>query len=224
MLKYSQIKSKGRAAMLYLSENLKRLRIGKNFTQEDIAEFLNITPQSVSKWERGESYPDITLLPALANILETSLDALMGMDIIRSEHTRYTIHKTANEFQREGDYQSAEKVYRDALLSYPNKPGMLLGLAGVLALQGKSEEAIELMERGLPLSINEKQKATTRATLCFLYLKCGRTEKANALAASLPHTRESREVIQPLIQKGIDEDEINKNIKTILLGDNIGLW
>ena len=35
---------------------------------------------------------------------------------------------------------------------------MILGLGGVLALQGKSEEAIELMEKGLPLSINEKQK------------------------------------------------------------------
>ena len=68
--------------MLYLSENLKRFRIAKNLTQEDIAEFLHITPQSVSKWERGESYPDITFLPALANILETSIDELIGMDTL----------------------------------------------------------------------------------------------------------------------------------------------
>lgn len=84
---------------------------------------------------------------------------------------RYNIHKTTNEFQRNGDYQSAEQVYRDALLIYPNKPGMILGLAGVLALQNKAEEAIDLMEIGLPLSINEKQKSTTRVALCFLYLK-----------------------------------------------------
>jgi len=93
-----------------------------------------------------------------------------------------------------------------------------------LALQGKSEEAIELMERGLLLSVNEKQKSTTRAALCFLYLKCGKTEKATSLASTLPHTRESREVIQPLILKGIPEDEINKNTKYILLGDGKGLW
>ena len=98
---------------------------------------------------------------------------------------------------------------------------MILGLGGVLALQGKSEEAIELMERGLSLSTNEKQKATTRAALCFLYLKCDKTEKASALAASLPHTRER---IQPLISKGMSEDEIDKNIKTILLGDVNILW
>ncbi|HIT00939.1 MAG TPA: helix-turn-helix domain-containing protein [Candidatus Faecaligallichristensenella faecipullorum] len=204
--------------MLYLSENLKRFRIAKNLTQEDIAEFLHITPQSVSKWERGESYPDITFLPALANILETSIDELIGMDTIRSEQTRYNIHKTATEFQQSGDYKSAETVYRDALLRYPNKPDMMLGLGGVLALQGKSEEAIDLMEKGLPLSINEKQKATIRAALCFLYLKCGKTEKAGALATSLPHIRESREVIQPLMSKEMSEEEINRQIKTILLG------
>lgn len=210
--------------MLYLSENLKKYRILKNLTQEDIANYLEITPQSVSKWERGESYPDITFLPALANIFETSIDLLIGMDTIRAEETRFNIHKKAIEFQRNGDYDAAEKIYRDALLIYPNKPGMILGLAGVLALQGKSAEAIELMERGLPLSINEKQKSTMRAALCFLYLKCGQTEKANRLASELPHTRESREVIQPLIQKGLNEAEIDINIKNILLGDGKGIW
>ena len=169
-------------------------------------------------WEMGESYPDITFLPALANIFETSIDLLIGMDTIRAEQTLYNIHKTATGFQRNGDYVSAEKVYRDALLIYPNKPGMILGLAGVLALQGKSVEAIELTERGLPISTNEKQKATMRATLCFLYLKCGRKDKAYELASELPHIRESREAIQPLISQDLNDNEINENIKTILLG------
>ena len=161
-------------------------------------------------------------MPALANIFETSVDLLLGMDTIRAEQTRHAIHQSAQEFQKMGDYRSAEKVYRDALKIYPNKPGMILGLAGVLALQGGTEEAIELMERGLPLSVNEKQKATTRAALCFLYLKCGENKKANALASALPHMRESREVIQPLIVQEIDEVEIDKNIKNVLLGDDMG--
>lgn len=210
--------------MLYLPENLKKYRILKNLTQEDVAEFLGITAQSVSKWERGESYPDITFLPALANIFETSVDLLIGMDAIRAEETRYNIHKKAVGYQRSGDYDMAEKTYRDALLIYPNKPRMILGLASTLALKGNTDEAIELMERGLPLSINEKQKSTMRATLCFLYLKAGREDKANRLASELPHTRESREVIQPLIQKGLDEEQIDENIKIILLGDGKGIW
>ena len=204
--------------MLYLPENLKKYRILKNLTQEEVAEYLGMTPQSVSKWERGECYPDITLLPALANIFETSIDLLVGMDTIRAEETRYCIHKKAVDYQRKGDYDSAEKTYRDALLIYPNKPGMILGLASTLALKGNTEEAIELIEKGLPISMDEKQKATMRATLCFLYLKAGYEDKANRLAAELPHTRESREVIQPLIRQGLSESEINENIKNILLG------
>lgn len=204
--------------MLYLSENLKKYRLLKNLTQEDVAELLGITSQSVSKWERAECYPDITFLPALANIFETSVDVLLGMDTIRAEQTQHDIHKSASDYQKNGDYASAEKVYRDALRIYPNNAGMILELAGVLALADKPEEAIELMERGLSLSENEKQKATTRAVLCFLYLKCGRKDKAELLAATLPHTRESREVIQPLISSGLDDSEFDRNVRIILLG------
>jgi len=99
-----------------------------------------------------------------------------------------------------------------------------LGLASTLALKGNTDEAIELMERGLPLSINEKQKATIRATLCFLYLKAGQEDKARRLASELPHMRESREVIQPLIKRGLSDSEIDENIKIILLGDGKTIW
>lgn len=205
--------------MLYLSENLKKYRMLKNLTQEDVGVYLGITPQSVSKWERGESYPDITFLPALANIYETSIDLLIGMDTIRAQESIQNIHAKASAYQRNGDYEAAEKHYRDALLLYPNNPGMLLGLAGVLALKGDAKEAIELIERGLPLSSSEKQKATMRAILCFLYQKAGRPDKANQLASELPHMRESREVIEPLIQQGPDENRLDEEIKRILLGE-----
>lgn len=206
--------------MFYLAENLKKYRIMKDLTQEDVADFLGITSQSVSKWERGECYPDITFLPALANIFETSVDLLIGMDVIRAEKTIDNIHSTATNFQRHGDYASAEKIYRDALLIYPNNPEMILGLGGTLALKGKSEEAVGLIEKGLPLSANEKQKSTMRATLCFLYLKCGNMDKSNKLASELPHTRESREVILPLIRNGLNSNEIDSNIKIIILGED----
>jgi transcriptional regulator with XRE-family HTH domain len=63
--------------MLYLPENLKKYRIKKNLTQEEVAVFLGITPQSVSKWERGESLPDIVVLKTVADLLEVTLDYLV---------------------------------------------------------------------------------------------------------------------------------------------------
>ena len=204
--------------MIQFAENIKKYRLQKNLTQEDVAGFLGITAQSVSKWERGECYPDITFLPSLANIFETSIDELIGMDAIRAEETISNIHRKAVEYQRTGNYEMAEKTYRDALLTYPSKPGMILGLAGTLALKGDTDEAIELIERGIPLSGNEKQKSTMRAALCFLYLKAGKGDKANRLAAELPHTRESREIIQPIIRQGLSPAEMDDYIRTIILG------
>jgi len=63
-----------------IGENIKRLRKAKNVTQEQIAEVLGISVTAVSKWERGETYPDITLLFPLAHYFGVTLDELMGYD------------------------------------------------------------------------------------------------------------------------------------------------
>ena len=65
---------------LYLGENLKALRQKRGLTQEDLALMIGVTAQSVSKWERGETYPDITLLPVLAACFDVSTDTLLGTD------------------------------------------------------------------------------------------------------------------------------------------------
>ena len=59
---------------VYLGENIKKLRREKELTQETLAEFLGVTFQSVSNWERGESYPDITMLPEIAGFFKVSVD------------------------------------------------------------------------------------------------------------------------------------------------------
>ena len=57
---------------------IKRLRIEKNMTQKDLAEMLHITDRAVSKWERGISAPDISLLEPLSKILDISIPELLS--------------------------------------------------------------------------------------------------------------------------------------------------
>lgn len=62
-----------------------RLRKGLGLKQEDIASRVNISAQAVSKWENDISSPDISLLPELADILQVSLDELLGRTTIQTE-------------------------------------------------------------------------------------------------------------------------------------------
>ena len=65
-----------------LSANIKRLRLEKNLTQEQLATKLGVSAQAVSKWETSETYPDGALLVSLANELEVSLDELFGNETV----------------------------------------------------------------------------------------------------------------------------------------------
>ena len=62
------------------SENLVRYRKLKGFTQEEIAEKMQVSRQSVSKWENGEAVPELAKIIKLADILEISLDVLCGRE------------------------------------------------------------------------------------------------------------------------------------------------
>ena len=65
-----------------LSANIKRLRLEKNLTQEQLATKLGVSAQAVSKWETSETYPDGALLVPLANELAVSLDELFGNESV----------------------------------------------------------------------------------------------------------------------------------------------
>ena len=58
------------------SENMKKYRLAKKYTQEDVAEKLCITPQSVSRWECGNTLPDVMLLPEIAKLYGVMVDDL----------------------------------------------------------------------------------------------------------------------------------------------------
>ena len=70
---------------IYLGENIKRLRRERELTQEALAELLGVSFQSVSRWERGESYPDITMLPNIAIFFDITVDELLGVNENRNE-------------------------------------------------------------------------------------------------------------------------------------------
>lgn len=71
----------------YTGNRISALRKEKNLTQKELAEKLHVTDKAVSKWERGLNYPELSLLPIIANILETSISELLGVEQNISDNT-----------------------------------------------------------------------------------------------------------------------------------------
>jgi tetratricopeptide (TPR) repeat protein len=176
----------------------------------------------VSKWERGDTMPDIMLLPALANLYKVSIDALIGMDRINSRQTKSNIFNTGHSHLRIGDFNAAIDVYSEALKIFPNDEDVMADFAMSLALDGETSNlarAVELCERILSNNQGEKVHHTTRAALCFIYMKTGDKEKAITTARNLPHTRESRETVLAHLNKEPSLEDINTYLKFIAIGE-----
>lgn len=71
-----------------LSENLKKLRKEYNLSQEDLAEKLNVSRQSISKWEQGLSYPEMDKMLQLCKMFNLNIDELLNKDITKEENNK----------------------------------------------------------------------------------------------------------------------------------------
>ena len=63
---------------LKLAENIREHRHKLKLSQESLAARIGVSFQAVSKWERGETYPDLETLPAIANFFHITVDELLG--------------------------------------------------------------------------------------------------------------------------------------------------
>lgn len=124
---------------IYLNENIKRLRLEKGLTQETLSDFLGVTSQSVSNWERGESYPDITMLPKIASFFKITIDDLMGVN--KSEAEKELLEKL-EEYNNLTDGGLKQEILKDLRKKYPNDFRVLINQ--LYYLVGYSENKTEI--------------------------------------------------------------------------------
>ena len=105
---------------LNIGETIKRLRKEREITQEEFAEMLGVSCQSVSRWEHNLCYPDIELIPTIASFFGISTDCLMGIDEITEKEN---IEKYLERFQfaiSKGGINECIAIARDGVKEYPN--------------------------------------------------------------------------------------------------------
>lgn len=105
---------------IYIGENIKRLRLSRRITQEQLSVAAGVSCAAVSKWERENTLPDITLLPVLANYFGVSIDELMGYDTAKIEADINRYFEERNRLFRAGKVAEYKKLSEEAYRQYPN--------------------------------------------------------------------------------------------------------
>ena len=183
-----------------LKDTLRTLRQKKNITQETLAQHLGITSQSVGKWERGEGYPDITLLPANASYFDVTIDDLLDVGAARKEEKYKAYEAEANRYAHDGMVEEKIAVWERAYAEFPNDCRIMKNLMGAIDSRGiyptpdaDAKRIYALGEKILETSTDQKIREGAIYTLCRVH--SGRHEKEEALryaemGGSLHTTRE----------------------------------
>ena len=170
---------KGIVMEIDLKNTLRTLRRQKNVTQEDLANYLGITPQSVGKWERGEGYPDITLLPKIALYFGITVDELLNVDKARIEEKINAYRDESKLLNNKGDMKKNLELWENAYKEFPNDFGVMVKLMYAISMDSSNYEdpmpedklrrITELGETIIAKSTDKEYRESAIQILCYSY-------------------------------------------------------
>jgi transcriptional regulator with XRE-family HTH domain len=186
---------------LNIGETIKKLRKEREITQEEFAEILGVSCQSVSRWENNSCYPDIELIPTIAAFFDISTDKLMGVDEIAEKKA---VDKYLKDFQAAisvGNIDECIRIARAGVAEFPNNYVLLNKLMYALFVatsddadivdwkenkQKYDAEIVALGERIMKYcpDTNIKYEATDR--LAFHHCEMGRKQQGRAIYETFP--------------------------------------
>lgn len=201
--------------MLQLGKILKKLRIQNDLTQEQLAEACGVSPQAVSRWETGATYPDITILPVIANYFDVTTDDLLGVNTERKQREIDKILEHDAELHRCGKITESIAFLREKISRYPKSAAITYALAHSLYMKLCSEapksedglnEVVSLTNKAILLDRGESHVTPSgKQQLCLAYVMFGRYEEAYDIAVNMPSLWVSREVMLPHALRGDEE-------------------
>ena len=173
------------------SDNFKSMRKQRGLTQEQIAETLGVSCQAVSKWETNSSYPDISLLPIIADYFGVSVDYLIGHDTSKQVEEINTVCVQVGELFDQGRAWEAISILREMLIKHPGNEKLMYNLAWALSGTCKDskenyQEAILLYHKILEISTDTEMRTKVSRDLIYRYYTLCDIEKAKYFANTLP--------------------------------------
>lgn len=179
-----------------INEIIRERRLAKNLTQEQMASFLGVSAPAVNKWEKAVTYPDITILPALARLLDTDLNTLLSFKEDLTEQEIGHFLNALTEMTADHDMEYIYNLAMDKIKEYPSCDLLILSTA--LTLEGiviffpnktlpdfYSDKIEELYERAAK-SDNPKINQQAKSMLISKYMSKKDYNRTEQLLDELP--------------------------------------
>lgn len=209
---------------IYFSETFKKLRLQKEFTQEQIADVFCVSPQAVSRWECGTTTPDISLLPTIADYFDISIEELLGVGKATRELRIHDYLDRFDKAMKHGLIPDCIEIARAGVNEFPNDYSLMNKLMYALFVSGADDgnipnwqenrenykfEIIELGEKILQGCTDDTIRLEVKSRLGFHYCEMGNLQKGRELIETLPSLGSCREYNLDLALTG---NEKNKHI------------
>lgn len=177
-----------------IGKNIKRLRRARNFTQEELAELIGVTPQAVSKWESEAGLPDISQIPPLSAVFGVSADEILGINVEKNEKIIDEIINDSCKLSTAGEHEKSAAVLEKGLSKFPHSHKLMAQLAKIKNIMpGNSNEAVRLCKRVLDECGDKEICDNALCDLIFAYDTLGDHKRAIECAKKLPSVYYSRE-------------------------------
>jgi transcriptional regulator with XRE-family HTH domain len=203
-------------------EKMKALRKKRDLTQEQLAEYLGVSFQAVSKWETNAAYPDISLFPIIANYYGVTTDELLGVDITKAQEKQKEYLEAIRDFQRQGKLAEMVELSRKACLDFPGNLGLLCELARSLYFANSLsaaylDEAIGICKKVIDETTDTMLQSSATTRIIYCYHEKGDTEKANDYANQLLNHAPTRQILAERLSLFQGQQEIEYQQQSILL-------
>lgn len=213
-----------------IGEKIKQLRHRDGRKQEDLANALGVSPQAISRWEANGGYPDMELIPAIANYFNISIDELFGYSKDRGDKLKAILSKADKAIGENGDMTECVEMLRAAIEEFPSEPKLYMNLGFALDLLGWKkygarsytkdgsdytyedteynsqnvywQEALRAYEKALTFDISAEERDVMTQRMVLYYAKMGYFDKATTLASKQNSLLMSREVLLSLANEG----------------------
>lgn len=211
---------------------IRELRRRDSRKQEDLANALGVTCQAVSRWEANKGYPDIEMIPAIANFFHVSIDELFGYDGDREKKISDILENSQRAINSNEDLSGCVEMLREAVEEFPTEYRLLVNLGFALHTHGWKmhglkgqikedsdygaidtehasnnnywQEAMRVFEKLLKMKDAFPEKDAVILIMVADYSKMGQFEKAKALAEKQNSIFVSRECL--MIHATTDEE------------------